>query len=76
MEGLSVKDVADYGFGLGSSLAEGEMLSLGDRLLEQAAIALSPDSTGNMTKMFFERLEQAVLPLASGRNVEGLQELF
>ncbi len=48
VDGLSVKDIADYIFGLGSSLSDEEILSLADRKLGKAVSALNDQSISMM----------------------------
>ncbi len=73
-EGLSVKDLADYAFGLGCKIAEGDISSLGHRIFGRAAIALSPSSVAQMNPSDFRRLEEAVS--ACGLSVKELRQLF
>ncbi len=74
VEGLSVKDVAEYAFGLGRSLAGGEIYSLGDRIFGRAAIALRPESVACMNPEELRGLEEAVS--ACGLSVEELRQVF
>ncbi len=69
-----MKDVADYAFGLGSSLVKGEMSSLRDRVFAQAAAVLRPESMEMMTEEDIRRLKNAVS--ACGLSIQELRQLF
>lgn len=78
VEGLSIKDVADYAFGLGSELVEDHVvengLSIGDKMLQNGSIMLSDESLASMGVEQRKNLEALIG--RCGYTVQSLREEF